>query len=598
MYRQMSVLPGLVHQARVKLGSCSGFAQVYNEKRPNPKLVKLPAMDGNHTGEVYTCLDADLPASEEDYSDTAACPENLLGSVLCHGDVFLFSQKALYKAGAVYPKLLQRPGKDVRAMQSIDWLDVQTKSVTLLALVYSQLDGIFSVVEVDFKIDKASGIKATSSIKSTLDMRGGTLVELVASLVATIIFCIAGLGLPLRQMLKQISCRNLSTVLELVTRTFQLVFSGYLLVRILYQTPLSEVCSDVVLKLYEFDGENPREFKTLVTDLYAAFEELSWRADINFYDSVVACINFYFMFLQLLMYCSVHPRMGIFTATLSKAYSSLMHFIPLFSICFLMLAFVAHWQLGLYLEEFSTFDAAISSQSRMLFGEYIYANSADKLHGPMTLKYWLYAGSFMLVIYFLLLNFFLAIVVDAFGEVKKEEIENQSEGSFMGDCWAVLMSLNAYKSWPPRHVLLRELDLAFQDGQKQCAARDLEKLMPSLGTKHFDFLWNYQSRCEAPIVRKSLASDSNLDSNRSGDSKLDSNLPAKSRPGEDSNRSLGRLWEEALTQVLEENPQLLHEEDLELQAFLLARQLIRVMREERGSEASSEFTEPVESHSF
>ena len=85
--------------------------------------------------------------------------------------------------------------------------------------------------------------------------------------------------------------------------------------------------------------------------------------------------------------------MGVLTATLTKAYSSSAHFMALFAMMFFMMAFVAHWQLG-FIAVFATFGAAVASQSRMLFGEYIFAENANVICGVMLAMYWFYAFTY------------------------------------------------------------------------------------------------------------------------------------------------------------------------------------------------------------
>ena len=53
----------------------------------------------------------------------------------------------------------------------------------------------------------------------------------------------------------------------------------------------------------------------------------------------------------------------------------------------------------------------------MIFGEFIYADGASELSGVMMFIYWLYAFTFMIVMFFTLLNFFLAIIVGLGGLV-------------------------------------------------------------------------------------------------------------------------------------------------------------------------------------
>merc|ERR1719356_1458606 len=100
------------------------------------------------------------------------------------------------------------------------------------------------------------------------------------------------------------------------------------------------------------------------------------------------------------------------------------HFFLLFSFLFLMLGFMASWMLGGEVETFNSFGASMAAQGKMLFGEWIYADNADELYGSMVIMYWIYAITFMLVLFFSLLNFFLAIVLE---EVEQGEEKDQHE---------------------------------------------------------------------------------------------------------------------------------------------------------------------------
>merc|ERR1719160_3055 len=93
----------------------------------------------------------------------------------------------------------------------------------------------------------------------------------------------------------------------------------------------------------------------------------------------------------------------------------------------------------------------------MIFGEFIYAEGAEKLHGSMSVMYWLYAFTFMFVIFFTLLNFFLAIIVDSFVDVKNElDHKYVTENIFWWDCYDTILSWIYYrkKGWPTRHKII------------------------------------------------------------------------------------------------------------------------------------------------
>merc|ERR1712232_359995 len=101
----------------------------------------------------------------------------------------------------------------------------------------------------------------------------------------------------------------------------------------------------------------------------------------------------------------------------------------------------------------------MAAQIQLIYGEFIDPqNEADNLHYLTMIMYWVYAITYMVVIFMLLLNFFLAIVVDAFMEVKKDEELNVTEKDFVSDLFDAIASryVFARNRWPvPREILLK-----------------------------------------------------------------------------------------------------------------------------------------------
>jgi len=153
---------------------------------------------------------------------------------------------------------------------------------------------------------------------------------------------------------------------------------------------------------------------------------------------------------------NAHPKMAVLTSTVAKCMNNLVHFALLFLVILMMLAFMAHWMLGDYIREFGSYDTAMYSQMRMFFGEFIKADDADDLHGIKLAMYWVYAWTFMLVIWLLLLNFLLAIIVDAFVEVKDNFKNKKYMSDVVRDCIGVsYTSLLAIKRrWPANKRLV------------------------------------------------------------------------------------------------------------------------------------------------
>merc|ERR1719326_2460177 len=121
-----------------------------------------------------------------------------------------------------------------------------------------------------------------------------------------------------------------------------------------------------------------------------------------------AYIVLYVQFIQIVFYFNAHPRMAVLYRTVMQAMSEMIHFLLLFAALFVFLAYLAYFQFGDQVNEYSTFPGALISQVKMVFGEFIYVEISNNLEGSQFYLYWIYVITFTLIAFWILLNFFLA----------------------------------------------------------------------------------------------------------------------------------------------------------------------------------------------
>lgn len=92
------------------------------------------------------------------------------------------------------------------------------------------------------------------------------------------------------------------------------------------------------------------------------------------------------------------------------------------------------------MQQFSTFGTAVNTCFAILLGDISVNDDLNQLQGLQGVAATLFFWSFELLVFMVLLNFLLAIIVDAFSEVK----ENTHETTGMP--WPVLHS-NKYSYW-------------------------------------------------------------------------------------------------------------------------------------------------------
>mmetsp|Transcript_85476 Transcript_85476/g.161039 ORF Transcript_85476/g.161039 Transcript_85476/m.161039 type:complete len:1006 (+) Transcript_85476:73-3090(+) len=462
---QLTLLPIVVYQTRFPLMECHGFAEEYIKQPVNPVLSVIPALDGLKSDKLIECIDRSKNFKEPfaieyecDAGHTAFCqPCSFHENKSCFAD----TPKSDFHGLTVYPKVILEPHHDVMRMKSMNWLDLQTDAVSLSTVVYTEGSEIFTSLTVEFSTDEAGNIIEHHRLISYRDLTKGAKTTFIACLITCSVGAFIGVCISVyalaqtKPSLFQVFFKQGLQAYELFSRLVLFVYPLVLLLSWMVQTPMAEEYMKLLMAFLEAKSLDAQSQSEVLRKYFEAkthiYEETSWLKQHR----VVANIVLYVQFLQLIFYFSVHPKMAMLTDTIGKALTNIVHFLILFATLFFMLAFMAHWQLGEFITNFATFGDTVSAQGRMIFGEFIYASGAERLHGVMMFMYWLYAFTFLLIMWGLLLNFFLAIVVDAFADINSKNNDSEVVGNFLGDCFDVCKSfLDGIKyGWPLRSEL-------------------------------------------------------------------------------------------------------------------------------------------------
>jgi len=470
----VTMVSTVVHQTRFETTKCHGFAETYENQPYNSFLVTSPALDGIRHGRVLTCIDRDSRQTSE-YAHSIECPPNRVPEFIqCVDGYMQVTKKHEFKGEAIYPRFIARPKQDLGAMRAMHWLDMQTDTVTVSTLVYTEGVEIFTSVSIGFRVDLAGNIVPSLDMLSYTDLIGGVKTEFVLLLVVTLCGSLIILAFSVWGLYKEHERDIVPRVYELLSRGALCVFCLTLFISWTQQVPMSKEYDLILHSFLDFNEQS-----TLDEALGKYFDvktfiagETKWLRD----QKTAAYILCYTQFVQLLFYFGVHPRMGALTSTLIKAVSNLVHFLGVFLCVYCMLAFMAFWMLGDYIHEFRTYADALKSQIRILFGEYIHAENAGDLDSRMECMYWIYAITFMFVVFFTLLNFFLAIVVDGFMAVKQDEEDNVTEMSFMSDYIDSILSFWVYRwrGWPAHSECVATLSAMPNRVSQQVVQHDLK----------------------------------------------------------------------------------------------------------------------------
>eukprot|EP00403_Amphidinium_massartii_P032656 CAMPEP_0178453030 /NCGR_PEP_ID=MMETSP0689_2-20121128/44577_1 /TAXON_ID=160604 /ORGANISM="Amphidinium massartii, Strain CS-259" /LENGTH=935 /DNA_ID=CAMNT_0020078809 /DNA_START=75 /DNA_END=2881 /DNA_ORIENTATION=- len=521
----VTMMPVMMYQSRHPTTACTGFAKTYEEQPHNEDLLSSPPLDGVRLDPVLTCIDR-TQRFDGDYAFYKKCPGNF---TLCtqgdDGNFYLRdSQVHSFHGEPVYAKFLAEPEKFIGAMQAIGWLDKQTEKVTLSTLVYTEGMEIFTSVSVVFAMDEAGNIEGSLEVISMHDLVGGTKTGFLVALSVTFALSFVGLVLTARNLLQNTACKWGFEMYELLTRILLSSYSLVLMLQWLQKVPMAEEFDSLLHTVLDFHGHGSEAWEELIDSYFDVstniYEETQWL----YANRVVIFIVCYAQFLQLIFYFAAHPRLALITSTISYGADAMLHFASLFTAIFIFLAYMGHWMLGADIEQFETVQSALIYMVDMFFGDEFVPYAARQSPTATQVIAWVHASAYFVIVFLCLINFFLAVVVDAFMANKRQVDACLTAKSCFVDVVDVLVSQVRYwrNRWPRRSKVIEmfsqedggEVSVHSSDTfqfllQKTLAAREAEEAAAAGDAKKVEharcpagqcLLWKNPGREDALIL--------------------------------------------------------------------------------------------------
>lgn len=150
--------------------------------------------------------------------------------------------------------------------------------------------------------------------------------------------------------------------------------------------------------------------------MIASVNMLNWYFALN-------GINILLLIARILRLMDFQPRLGVVTRSLWLAGPDLIHFFIVAAMVFIGYAMMAHLIFGNAIEKFASFGNSVNTCFEMLLGNIDVNNELRALEGLQGVAGALFFWSYELLVFMVLLNFLLAIIVDAFSEVKEKTHE-------------------------------------------------------------------------------------------------------------------------------------------------------------------------------
>jgi hypothetical protein len=196
--------------------------------------------------------------------------------------------------------------------------------------------------------------------------------------------------------------------------------------------------------------------------------------------------------LRIIQCTSLHPRLASLTGTLSEAMDDLWHTALHTFLVLGLFAAVGTWRFGSTRNEFSTISASFATELGMLFSGGFIENWDESLDLQVFLLL------FLTILIFLVLNFLLANIVNAFTKIQKHNEELDIEQNFVSDVgWTLVSRVHQhFQKWPGSKELASNLNRMKAKFSITFYHLEATKLFPSddsiysfvLYYKEFDFL--------------------------------------------------------------------------------------------------------------
>ncbi|KAJ8281443.1 hypothetical protein GJAV_G00067760 [Gymnothorax javanicus] len=313
-----------------------------------------------------------------------------------------------YGGGGYYLDLSRsrdETASQLRTLKDNLWLDRGSRAVFIDFSVYNANINLFCIVRL------VAEFPATGGAVTSWQFQTVRLIRYVSSwdyFIATceIAFCLFILYYAVEEVLEiRIHCMNYFRNLWNCLDVLILVLSG----------------AAVVMSVYRTSAVG-QEIQSLLQH-YSAYPDFQYLAYLQVqYNNLAAAIVF-FCWVKLFKFINFNKTMSQLSTTMSRCAKDLTGFSIMFFIIFLAYAQLAYLVFGTQVNDFSTFQACIFSQFRIILGDFEFSEieEANRILGP------LYYTTFVFLVFFILLNMFLAIINDTYSEVKGDMSQQRAD---------------------------------------------------------------------------------------------------------------------------------------------------------------------------
>ncbi|KAK3244587.1 hypothetical protein CYMTET_45803, partial [Cymbomonas tetramitiformis] len=158
----------------------------------------------------------------------------------------------------------------------------------------------------------------------------------------------------------------------------------------------------------------------ILQDVIDKFHEVTRMTNFQLLYMTLNGVNSFLLLLRILKLCDFQKRMGLVTRTLAVAASDLLHFFLIMAVVFMSYCFTGHLIFGTIIHDFSTPTLSFFTLfNLMVFGDNSIFEEFKVLDSYLIYPAYLFYVTYSVLVVLILLNFLLAIIMDAFVVVKE-----------------------------------------------------------------------------------------------------------------------------------------------------------------------------------
>ncbi|XP_030288716.1 polycystin-2 isoform X2 [Sparus aurata] len=359
--------------------------------------------------EVQDCYNMYTPANE----DTAPFgPKN--GTAWAYATesemngTSYWGQVSKYGGGGYYQDLSRTKEGSAIQLQSLKdhlWLDRGTRAVFLDFSVYNGNINLFCIARLLVEFPATGGVVTSWQFQTVRLIRYVSSWDYFVGL-CEVAFCLFILYYVVEEVL-EIRIHRLH-YFKCLWNCLDILILVLSVVAIIMNVTRTAMVGNLLKGLLENHNAHP------------SFESL---ANLQVQFNNVAAIIIFFSWVKLFKFINFNKTMSQLSSTMSRCAKDLVGFAIMFFIIFLAYAQLAYLVFGTQVNDFSTFQASIFTQFRIILGDFEFSEieEANPVLGPV------YFTTFVFFIFFILMNMFLAIINDTYSEVKADMSQQRSE---------------------------------------------------------------------------------------------------------------------------------------------------------------------------